>query len=344
MNLCGMALSPEEADELLVQCDQLAELMSLWRKRSAEVQHAVQDLSALTGLTPRRPIPRPRLCPGNAERQSSQPESQSPPSAAGAESTPARPQSSHREVREAVAPSIFHWNQPASQVVCSDLGESCRSQSKDADSDSSDSDTFELDVDDAWTQRLRDLDQDSDSGGEAEDEPAVPKSPVFAFLGRTAPVILERIDEGAPEDCEASSSSSSCSGSSPADEASDSSRDSSVERAWANVPEVGYGSTSLSSGVVVATAAAAAPADSQPLSAMPSPAADCKRNSTKAKEQRRRGHASLRRQEQYRQDKPVKSGISEVPASWRSRRGCPGPKDEGPLSRIAERGGASSTE
>lgn len=339
MKIGGVAFSPEEADELLVQCDELVGLMSLWRKRSAEVQRAAQDLSALAGLTPRKLTPRPGSGLGvSAERQRDPPSLQV--GLAKPESTPARPQSGHREVREAQTPSIFHWSQGEAVSRDKDHENHCSSGRDDA-SNSGDSD---LDVDEVWTRR-HDLDRDSDSGEEAEDEPIVRLPSAFAFLGRMAPVILERIDEGQREDAEPILSQSSSS----ADQASDetSSHDSSVERAWASVPEVGYGSSSSSTADAVAALAVAAPVAPLPLGvlATESVAPAVLGCSRKSKKERRRGRTTRRRPEQrYREQKRVESGVSDVLASWRTRRGSPGPKDEGPLTRMQERIGATSTE
>lgn len=314
MNLCGVAFSAEEADELLTRCDELAGLMSLWAKRSAAVQSAAQELSSSAGLTPRKDTPRPG--PGSG--------------------VTARPSGSHRQLRVAEPVGDFRWAQTPS-TSSGGSGQDGQDGGSVARRDggagsSSSSDSLDLDLDDwdsGWSPRQR-ASEDSDSGGE-EGEAAVWPSSAFAFLGRMSPHILERIDEG--EGFEPSSSSEATG------EASDSSGASSLERAWASVPEVGYGASALSP-EAAATAAAAQP------SGMPLAQASASADSRKSSHTRGcKGRSSSRQAEQrYRAEKFVHNGVSEVLASWRTCRSCLGPKEEGPLSRMQERVGAVGTE
>lgn len=288
------------------QLSDLVALMSLWAKRSTEVQRAVQDVSALAGLEPRKLAPRSDLAPS-------------------AEALP-----------RLLAMTIATSSQ-GPQETRIDTGQSCPVLSpKDGMSPSfSDSDSFDLDMDEEWTEKLHDIEQEGADSGCAVTRESLARlpEPLFAFLGRAAPHVLVRIDEGEHEDHLSSSSSSS-----RIEEASDSSGASSAERAWANVPEVGYGSayTCPETAVAVAAAAAAEPA------VLPPPPG---RRSADREQRRQKQRASqVQAEARYREDQPVDTGLTDVLASWRARRRRSGPKEEGPLSRMEARVGASSTE
>lgn len=313
MAFFGLALTEEESDELLVKCDEIAGLLSLWHKQCTEVKLAVQDLSASAGLTPRPHYLSAKASKSDAaERQ--QASSAWPGGSASAQ--PSTPQRSHRELREVQAPSVFSFQHGAGEA-----GQETGSNSSEGSS------AFDVDMDEEWTKRLHDLHQDLDVGGgedeeEEEDKPAE-RSFALAFLGRRSPHILERIDEGSREDDNSASAPSSGASSSG-------SNDSSVERAWAEVPEAGYGGGA--SVCAEAAGGAGAPEEAGPSRPL---GEGCSRRAAR----RRRGDeagASRRREGRSKGYTPPGGGVSGVAASFRTR-GPPGPKDDGPLSRLQEK-------
>mmetsp|Transcript_91338 Transcript_91338/g.190974 ORF Transcript_91338/g.190974 Transcript_91338/m.190974 type:complete len:299 (-) Transcript_91338:186-1082(-) len=192
----------------------------------------------------------------------------------------------------------------------------------DGDSSSSSS-GFDFTVDESWAARINQMEADLDEDSQI--------SLVAIRLRRGEPETLCRIDEATEEEHHSSLSRSSSSSSEfEEEESSAASRDPSVERMWAAVPEVG---PDLPSTIPEPDVIAAAVV-TEPKAARHGRRIVRKR---KVRQHGQKGDGDGDRKEARSTSVAPTKQVFEVPASFRLRSTPMGPKDKGPLSEMQTR-------
>lgn len=302
-----------QAAALLAHCEDLSRLLLQWNKQGQDVQDAVVGMVALIDVTPRIFTPQPS--PASTPKRASASHSPTPSSSSSCKS-PKKASSSRGSAKILDFSNILGVKSAAQHKGrdLEDIDPALDDDKLDVGSPSASSDGIDLDVDETWAKRMQEFEKALDAKDErdkekVDDEDVGQSLSVAALLlaRSRAPSILSRIDEGSNAHSE--DEESPCTSTSESDEASEISD---VELAWASVPEVGCG------------------VPAQP-NVQPDPAAKC---TGKRRERRQKDKSSTADRSSAYVAAPANAAISEVPASFRTKRRLFGPKDHGPLSRL----------